>query len=118
MCVYVLTLRKMRHLSHVLTPPTLHLPFFFFFAILEFKKRETEVYIGNLPLDISEVCLTLCMVASHLLWLPPYALNQLIVSSRFALGFPNFSVKHPPSSHPCRPWWVATLLIAWNGGLQ
>lgn len=73
-CVYVLTLRKMHHLSHVLTPPTLtlHLPFFSF---LEFKKRETEVYVGNLPLDISEVCLTLCMVASHLLWLPPYDLN-------------------------------------------
>lgn len=49
--------------------------FFLFFAILEFKKRETEVYVGNLPLDISEVCLTLCMVASHLLWLPPYDLN-------------------------------------------
>ena len=54
--------------------------FFFFFAILEFKKRETEVYVGNLPLDISEVCLTLhtmhmCMIASRLLWLPSYELN-------------------------------------------
>ena len=117
MCVYVLTLRKMCLIScsnsSNLTPA-----FFFFFAILEFKKRETEVYIGNLPLDISEVCLALCMVAPQLLWLPPYALNQLIVSSRFALGFPSFSMKHPPPSHPCGPWWVATLLIAWNGGLQ
>lgn len=83
MYVCVLTLRKMCHLSHVLTaltPPTLHLPFFFFFAILEFKKWETEVYVGNLPLDISEVCLTLhtmhmCMIASRLLWLPSYELN-------------------------------------------
>lgn len=33
------------------------------------------MYVGNLPLDTSEVCLTLCMVASHLLWLPPYDLN-------------------------------------------
>lgn len=35
--------------SH-LTPAVLML-----FSFLGFKKRETEVYVGNLPLDISEV---------------------------------------------------------------
>lgn len=56
------TSKKMCYLSHVLTPLnllTLCLPFFFFFFFwlffLGFKKRETEVYVGNLPLDVSEV---------------------------------------------------------------
>lgn len=38
-----------------------HLMLFFF---LGFKKRETEVYVGNLPLDISKVFFTIGCLSS------------------------------------------------------